>query len=100
MNEDPRYLAIYSVIARIPKGKVCTYGLIAKACESVGPRMVGRALKITPKGTKLPWQRVVNSSLKVSDHGGSHIQSNLLKKEGVSISDTGKIDKKALWLPV
>ena len=97
--EDPRYLAIYTLVAAIPKGKVCSYGLIAKACEGVSARMVGRALRITPKGTKLPWQRVVNASLKVSDHGGAAQQIKLLRKEGVEISDAGKINLQCLWIP-
>ncbi len=58
---------IWQVVAQIPKGKVATYGQIAKlAGLGRGARQVGAVLKKLPRDSKLPWYRVVNSQGKIS----------------------------------
>lgn len=53
---------IWQVVAAIPKGKVATYGQVAKLCGYPGhARYVGHTLKNLPDDTLLPWQRVVNA---------------------------------------
>ena len=54
---DAVYQAIYKVIQQIPKGKVVTYGQIARLAGIANqPRRVGYALSIS--GNKnLPWHR-------------------------------------------
>ena len=95
---DERYLAIYSIIGSIPKGQVISYGAIAKMVPNCTARMVARALRVTPKGSKLPWYRVINSQMKISDHSGAQKQRQLLEKEGVMFSDSGKVASQHHWL--
>jgi len=76
---------IWQVVAMIPKGKVATYGQIAGL---VGfpkhSRYVGTTLRNLPKGSKLPWYRVVNAHLRISQRGGGEArQRKLLEAEGV-----------------
>jgi methylated-DNA-protein-cysteine methyltransferase-like protein len=57
-----RYQLIYSVIKRIPRGRVATYGQIAEIAGIGGhARQVGYALHALPSDSGVPWHRVVNS---------------------------------------
>jgi len=78
---------IWQVVAAIPKGKVATYGQVAKmAGYPSHARLVGATLKILPKDTTLPWHRVINAQGKISFDQGSAAykrQQSLLEAEGV-----------------
>src|SRR5262245_53003009 len=53
-----RERAIYALVAKIPRGKVATYGQIAELVGiRAGHRVVAAAMRSCPDG--LPWQRVV-----------------------------------------
>ena len=79
--------AVWQLVASIPKGKVASYGQIAKlAGYPSHSRYVGRTLRQLPKGSKLPWHRVVNSSLRIAERADDHaakLQRQRLEKEGV-----------------
>lgn len=78
---------IWQVVALIPAGKVASYGQIAAlAGMPRHARLVGRTMRELPQGSRLPWYRVVNASLKISQRRGSsgHLrQRELLEAEGV-----------------
>src|SRR5688500_8849556 len=85
---------ILATIDSIPRGKVATYGGIARAALLPGrARMVGRALREAGGKTKLPWHRVVNASGQSSLSGKSALeQKRRLRAEGVEISAKGRVD--------
>lgn len=57
----------------IPKGKVASYGQIARLAGMPNQaRLVGRTLSRLPRDSKLPWHRVVNASLRISLTGHAH----------------------------
>ena len=89
------YDRIYSVVARIPRGRVATYGQVAKlAGVPNGARQVGYALAALRSGHRLPWHRVVNSQGKISfppDSAGFQEQKSRLEDEGVVFLN-GKIN--------
>jgi methylated-DNA-protein-cysteine methyltransferase-like protein len=99
------YEAIYATIQRIPPGKVATYGQIASlAGLPKRARLVGTALRETPDGLDLPWQRVINAGGRVSSRGGLGVeegyQRHLLEEEGVVFSSGGRIDLERFgWDP-
>ncbi len=76
---------IYQVVASIPFGCVATYGQVADlAGLPGGARSVGRALGGLPRGSRLPWHRVVNASGKSSLPGAAGCrQRRLLRAEDV-----------------
>ena len=88
---------VYFWVNQIPKGKVTSYGYIAKlAGFPRHARHVSKALGAAPDRKHLPWQRVIGANGKIafnpdSDHYA--IQENLLAKEGVIVKK-GKIDFK------
>lgn len=93
---------IHDVVARIPRGRVATYGQIARIARLPGQaRLVGYALHALPAGTRLPWQRVVNAQGAISVGGESGArQRKLLEAEGVRFDGRGRIDlEKFQWRP-
>lgn len=92
---------VIELIQSIPKGKVATYGLIARlAGNPQGSRRVGWLLHSSTQKYTLPWQRVVKSDGKLSflENSQNFIrQKDLLEAEGIIIKN-GRVDlKKFLW---
>ena len=86
---------IYAVVKRIPKGKVATYGQIARIVGRCTARMVGYAMAAVPAGSRVPWQRVLNAQGMISarSHGdGGERQRVKLEKDGVKFDARGKVD--------
>lgn len=89
------YQRIYAVVRRVPKGRVATYGQIARIAGLPGhARQVGYALAALSSATALPWQRIVNASgaisLRISTGGTT--QRILLEREGIVFDARGRID--------
>jgi O-6-methylguanine DNA methyltransferase len=94
---------VYAIVAKIPFGKVATYGDIAEACGiRSSARTVGWALN-GAKDSGLPCHRVVNrfGALTGKLHFGSfEIMEDLLRSEGVKFDKEGcVIIKDHLWNP-
>jgi methylated-DNA-protein-cysteine methyltransferase-like protein len=100
----PGYRRIYQVVRRIPRGKVATYGQIAElAGIPRQPRQVGYALHALPRGSEVPWQRVINARGEVSPRsspGAEQIQRAALESEGVVFDGRGRVDlARYQWRP-
>jgi len=52
---------VYSVCRKIPKGKVATYGEIARQLNMKGFQAIGQALRCNPYAPHVPCHRVVKS---------------------------------------
>lgn len=77
---------VWNICKRIPKGRVSTYGLIAKALGTKAYRAVGNALNKNPYAPEVPCHRVVNSNGKVGGFAkGLKAKKKLLEKEGLEI---------------
>lgn len=87
---------VYAYLKTIPKGKVVTYGQIARHLgNKYLARMVGNILHNNPDPTQYPCHRVVNSKGGVAEHyafGGVAAQRKRLESEGVVFEDNGRID--------
>ncbi len=81
---------------KIPKGRVATYGTIARLCGNVRlARVVGFALHVNPMPGVIPCHRVVNRFGEVCSgfaFGGADAQRSLLEDEGIEFDDDGKIN--------
>lgn len=102
------YLRVYDVVAKIPKGKVTTYGAIARHLGTGGSaRLVGWALNKTLSETGnqselLPCHRVVNrtGALTGKEWFGGDIMEQLLRSEGVEFDKQSRvIMKRHFWEP-
>lgn len=94
---DSAFDMIYDIVRRIPFGRVASYGQIAElAGNRRWARVVGYALHAIPKGSDIPWHRVVKKDGEVFGGAGSpsgNRQTELLKSEGVEFVD-GHVDMK------
>ncbi len=87
---------VYEIVKQIPKGMVATYGQIAFAAGSPrAARQVGYALHVNPQPGIIPCHRVVNRMGGLAPafaFGGAEVQAELLREEGVEVSDEHRID--------
>jgi methylated-DNA-protein-cysteine methyltransferase-like protein len=95
---------VYAVVARIPHGRVTTYGAIARALgEPRSARMVGWAVNAPPPELQLPCHRVVNRIGFLS--GGWHfghpdVMRDALREEDITFVDEYQVDlKQHFWDP-
>lgn len=90
------YSKIYAVVAKIPRGRVASYGEVAlRAGLPRHARMVGYALHALRSGTSLPWHRVINAQGGISlgrIPGEEGLQRALLEAEGVEFDPSGRVD--------
>ncbi len=98
------YERIYSVVRRIPSGRVATYGQVAKLAGLAGnARQVGYALHAMATVRPVPWHRVINSRGEVSprkEPGSDLFQRECLEREGVGFDAAGRIDlSRFRWKP-
>jgi methylated-DNA-protein-cysteine methyltransferase related protein len=102
-KNDDFFDRVYKVVAKIPYGKVTTYGEIAEVCGiRSSARTVGWALN-GAGATGLPCHRVVNrcGALTGKHHfGDPHLMEDLLRSEGVEFDKDGcVILDRYLWKP-
>ena len=82
----------YSILSRVPKGKVTTYKEIAKKLKTKAYRAVGNAMNKNPYAPQVPCHRVINSNGNIGGfNSGVHNKIKLLEKEGIEIKNN-KID--------
>ncbi len=99
------YIAVYELVKLIPRGKVCTYGLIAKSLGSPSAsRLVGYAMNnVHAFDSRIPAHRVVNRNgvLTGKHHFATETtMQELLESEGLVIKeDTIQNFEKHLWNP-
>lgn len=93
---------VYGLIKKIPRGKVTTYGELARKLRLPGgARAVGYAMAACPSGQGIPWHRVVGAGgrLLIPEPHGS-LQRRLLESEGVTLNGS-RIDMTAFgWSPI
>lgn len=90
-----RYGRIYEVVGLVPRGRVATYGQIARIAGQYTPRMVGYAMAALPAATTIPWHRVVNSRGRISERAsgdGAVLQRRLLEAEGIDFGSASQLD--------
>lgn len=90
MNDLER--RVYQKLLKVPKGKVTTYGELAKAINLPnGQRAIGRIMNKNPFPVIIPCHRVVKSDGKIGGYFyGEDVKTNMLSKEGISVK-SGKI---------
>lgn len=101
-KEEGFFKRVYEIVARIPEGKVATYGGIGRMLGYPGgARTVGWAMRSVPEGLNLSCHRVVKATGELSPgyvFGDPEIQRAMLEAEGVAFRADGTIDmERHLW---
>lgn len=82
---------VYDLLSKIPKGKVTTYGEIARKLKTKAYRGIGQIVGANPNAPKVPCHRVVRSDGGISGYAfGVDKKIALLKSEGITVKN-GKI---------
>ena len=96
MDKKGFFQQVHALAARIPAGKIMTYGQIAQALGGVySPKLVGFAMSAAPDGGNLPCHRVVNRLGEMAPgfaFGGQERQRSLLESEGAPFLPDGRVD--------
>ena len=80
---------VYDLVKKIPRGRVMTYGQVAKTLRLAGgARTAGRAMAASPSGCGVPWHRVVGAGgrLLIREPHAS-LQRKLLETEGLMLAE-------------
>ena len=98
-GENAALEAIRHAVCTIPRGRVSTYGGVARAAGLPGrARQAGLALRTADEGLNLPWHRVVGAGGRIVFPRSSRAhreQTRRLRAEGVSVVD-GRVAPSAL----
>ena len=87
------------LLKKIPKGKVTTYGILAKICNA-SPRAIGRIMANNPDTVNCTCYKVVGSDGRLvgySGRGGITTKQKLLEKDGIKVVDR-KVDRSYFWI--
>lgn len=93
---------VYQLCEKIPKGKLSTYGEIAKILNTKAYQAVGQALKRNPNPDKVPCFKIVKSNGKIGGFAGKTSgkkikeKIKLLEKEGIKIRNNKVVNFKKL----
>lgn len=105
LQKDSFFRNVYEVAAKIPYGRVTSYGAIAEYLGLRGSaRMVGWAMNASHKAMdNIPAHRVVNRNglLSGKHHfGGPKVMQELLESEGIKVKQDKVVNFKMLfWDP-
>ncbi len=92
---------VYAIVKKIPRGKVATYGQIAKIMGAPKKaREVGWALHANKRCGEVPCHRVVDRAGNLAKgfaFGGEEAQKQMLKNEGVEVVDNRVDIKRYIW---
>lgn len=93
--------ALYRMVRTIPRGRVATYGQVARAVKlRGGARAAGRAMAQCPSGRGIPWHRVLGADGRILIREPiAQLQRQLLESEGVRFIER-RVDLRAhAWQP-
>jgi methylated-DNA-protein-cysteine methyltransferase-like protein len=90
LEDNPALQALWHVIASIPRGRVATYGDVARAAGLPGrARQSAYALRMAPSALHLPWHRVVGAGPRIvfpKSSAAFRKQARRLRAEGISVT--------------
>jgi methylated-DNA-protein-cysteine methyltransferase-like protein len=92
---------VYRFVKQIPRGRVVTYGQLARALKLPGgARTAGRAMFACPSGRGIPWQRVVGAEGRILiREPQASLQRKLLASEGVTFQGLRVDMAQHRWTP-
>jgi methylated-DNA-protein-cysteine methyltransferase related protein len=100
-SENMSWNAVYDLVKQIPRGRVLSYGGLAKTLRLPGgARTAGRAMAATPSGKGIPWHRVIGERGKILIREPyASLQKKLLESEGVPVIESRVNFKTHSWAP-
>lgn len=90
--------SVYDALRHIPRGKVVTYGQLARAINCGSSQAVGQALRRNPHAPEVPCHRVVRAGGYLGGYQGKtqgeplERKISLLRREGVVFLSDDRVD--------
>src|SRR5574342_1013299 len=101
LGQDGFFARVYALVAWITRGRVATYGQIARMLGAPrAARTVGCAMHDNPHGSRMPCHRVVQQGGSCSPNfriGDPGAQRRVLEREGVGFLLDGRVNMQAHW---
>jgi methylated-DNA-protein-cysteine methyltransferase-like protein len=94
IGPTPYALSVLDLVARIPRGKVMTYGDVAEYLGSGSPRTVGMVM--SKHGHEVPWQRVVQAGGRPAEPLLEEALA-LLRAEGCPVRGSAVVLAECRW---
>lgn len=94
---SPFQRRVYDALLRVPRGRVTTYGLLARETGCGSAQAVGQALRRNPYAPRVPCHRVIASDLSLGGFCGARAgaeldrKRRLLTQEGVTFTADGRL---------
>lgn len=91
---------VYKKLLEVPKGKITTYGELAKAIGlKNGQRVIGKIMNKNPYPVIVPCHRVIKSDGKIGGYAwGEKVKAKMLSNEGIKIKNGKILDvKKSIY---
>jgi methylated-DNA-[protein]-cysteine S-methyltransferase len=94
---------VYALVRTIPRGKVSTYGLVARQLGCGSSQAIGQALRRNPYAPEMPCHRVVSSALTLGGFNGQRDGAELRRKrqmleaEGVIFTVSGEVATQSVF---
>ena len=85
---------IYTILKKVPKGKVTTYKALAEAAKTKAYRAVGQAMRCNPYAPIVPCHRVVASDGSIGGFQGSKNTKGKEIRKKVRMLRSEKVDVK------
>ena len=100
MQENNFNQKIYSLLKKVPKGKITTYKILAEALDTKAYRAVGQAMRNNPYAPEVPCHRVVSSDGSIGGFSGTMDRESreikrkikMLQSEGIKIKNSMIVD--------
>ncbi len=92
---------VYRLVKRIPRGRVMTYGQVARALRLPGgARAAGHAMAACPASKGIPWHRVVGAGGRLLIREPyAQLQRRLLESEGTRVVEARVDLRFHAWSP-
>ena len=89
---------VFDIVKEIPRGRITTYGDVARALNTKAYRAVGQALK-SNKSPQVPCHRVIKSSGELGGFRGKQTRekARILRSEGIEIRGNRIELERYLW---
>ncbi len=94
------FARIYAIVRRVPRGRVTTYGDVARlAGLRNGARTIGWALASLPGIDAAPWWRVIRRDGTIAPRPFAAEQRRRLQREGIRLGPAGAVDLRRYGWP-
>ena len=89
---------VYTALRQIPRGRVTTYGLLARHVGCRSAQAVGQALRCNPFAPEVPCHRVIAADLRIGGFQGARSGEQIRRKLRLLAAEGVAFDRQGILL--